>query len=115
MIELSLNLVLTKMVNTTLGETPRGVLIHLRPLFTDPLTGRLGNDFTVVTFPNGTKRAYFKVVEGWNQQLYLATKGDSQAPRGPWDRVLSWIWQKFRRSSSGLFNVAWTNSTSIAS
>ena len=35
-----------------------------------PLTGRLGNDFTVVTFANGTKRAYFKEVEGSNQQVY---------------------------------------------
>ena len=37
-----------------------------------PLTGRLGNDFTVVTFSNGTKRAYFKEVEGTNQQVYSA-------------------------------------------
>ncbi|NDA40925.1 MAG: hypothetical protein EBX88_05790, partial [Actinobacteria bacterium] len=36
------------------------------------ITGRLGNDFTVVTFANGTKRAYFKEVEGANQQVYSA-------------------------------------------
>ena len=36
------------------------------------ISGRLGNDFTVVTFPNGTKRAYFKEVEGANQQVYSA-------------------------------------------
>ncbi len=42
-----------------------------------PLTGRLGNDFTVVTFPNGTKRAYFKEVEGANQQVYSAPCNDA--------------------------------------
>jgi hypothetical protein len=36
------------------------------------ISGRLGNDFTVVTFSNGTKRAYFKEVEGANQQVYSA-------------------------------------------
>ncbi len=41
------------------------------------LTGRLGNDFTVVTFANGTKRAYFKEVEGSNQQVYSAPCNDS--------------------------------------
>jgi hypothetical protein len=41
------------------------------------LTGRLGNDFTVVTFPNGTKRAYFKEVEGANQQVYSAPCNDA--------------------------------------
>jgi len=33
---------------------------------------RLGNDFTVVTFANGTKRAYFKEIDGANQQVYSA-------------------------------------------
>jgi len=41
------------------------------------VTGRLGNDFTVVTFPNGTKRAYFKEVEGANQQVYSAPCNDA--------------------------------------
>ena len=36
------------------------------------LTGRLGNDFTVVTFSNGSKRAYFKEIDGPNQQVYSA-------------------------------------------
>lgn len=36
------------------------------------LTGRLGYDFTVVTFPNGNKRAYFKDMDPSSQQVYSA-------------------------------------------
>jgi len=36
------------------------------------LTGRLGYDFTVVTFPNGSKRAYFKDMDPQSQQVYSA-------------------------------------------
>lgn len=36
------------------------------------LTGNFGNDFTVITFPNGTKRGYFKTVDGDYQQVYSA-------------------------------------------
>jgi hypothetical protein len=36
------------------------------------LTGRLGFDFTVVTFPNGSKRAYFKEMDPQSQQVYSA-------------------------------------------
>ena len=36
------------------------------------LTGRLGFDFTVVTFPNGSKRAYFKDMDPQSQQVYSA-------------------------------------------
>jgi hypothetical protein len=41
------------------------------------LTGRLGNDFTVVTFSNGSKRAYFKEVDGSFQQVYSAPCNDA--------------------------------------
>ncbi|NDF90169.1 MAG: hypothetical protein EB113_06285 [Actinobacteria bacterium] len=41
------------------------------------LTGRLGNDFTVVTFSNGSKRAYFKEVDGSYQQVYSAPCNDA--------------------------------------
>lgn len=37
-----------------------------------PTGGRLGNDFTVVTFSNGTKRAYFKDIDGTFQQIFSA-------------------------------------------
>jgi hypothetical protein len=36
------------------------------------LNGRLGFDFTVVTFPNGNKRAYFKDMDPQFQQVYSA-------------------------------------------
>ena len=36
------------------------------------LSGRLGFDFTVVTFPNGSKRAYFKDMDPQSQQVYSA-------------------------------------------
>ena len=36
------------------------------------LTGRLGFDFTVVTLPNGSKRAYFKDMDPQSQQVYSA-------------------------------------------
>jgi len=38
---------------------------------------RLGVDFTVVTFANGTKRAYFKDIDGANQQVYSAPCSDA--------------------------------------
>lgn len=41
------------------------------------LTGRLGNDFTVVTFSNGSKRAYFKEIDGSYQQVYSAPCNDA--------------------------------------
>ena len=41
------------------------------------VSGSLGNDFTVVTFPNGTKRAYFKDFEGSFQQVYSAACSDA--------------------------------------
>lgn len=41
------------------------------------LSGNFGNDFTVVTFPNGNKRGYFKTVEGDFQQVYSAPCTDS--------------------------------------
>jgi hypothetical protein len=37
------------------------------------LSGRLGFDFTVVTFPNGSKRAYFKDMDPQSQQVYSAS------------------------------------------
>ena len=37
-----------------------------------PAPSRLGNDFAVVTFSNGTKRAYFKDVDGQFQQVFSA-------------------------------------------
>ena len=39
--------------------------------------GSLGNDFTVVTFTNGTKRAYFKEMDGSFQQVYSAACSDA--------------------------------------
>ena len=36
------------------------------------LGGRLGFDFTVVNFPNGSKRAYFKDMDPQSQQVYSA-------------------------------------------
>jgi len=41
------------------------------------VTGRLGNDFTVITFANGNKRAYFKEMDGSSQQVYSAPCSDS--------------------------------------
>ena len=41
------------------------------------VSGSLGNDFTVVTFPNGTKRAYFKDFDGSFQQVYSAACSDA--------------------------------------
>jgi len=41
------------------------------------LTGRLGNDFTVITFSNGSKRAYFKDIDGSSQQVYSAPCNDA--------------------------------------
>jgi len=38
---------------------------------------RIGPDFTLVTFPNGTKRAYFKDFEGGFQQVYSAPCTDA--------------------------------------
>ena len=38
---------------------------------------RLGNDVTIVTFPNGSKRAYFKDIDGGFQQVYSAPCTDS--------------------------------------
>jgi len=37
-----------------------------------PAPSRLGNDFAVVTFSNGTKRAYFKDIDGQFQQVFSA-------------------------------------------
>lgn len=36
------------------------------------LSGTYGNDFTVVTFPNGTKRGYFKFADPSSQQIFSA-------------------------------------------
>lgn len=38
---------------------------------------RLGADFTVVTFPNGSKRAYFKDMDASSQQVYSAPCNDA--------------------------------------
>ena len=41
------------------------------------ISGRLGNDFTVITLPNGSKRAYFKDIDGTFQQVFSAPCTDS--------------------------------------
>jgi cell division septation protein DedD len=41
------------------------------------LAGKLGNDFTVITFSNGSKRAYFKDIDGSFQQVYSAPCNDA--------------------------------------
>ena len=51
--------------------TPAGVCTPVS------LSGSFGNDFTVITFPNGSKRGYFKTVDGEFQQVYSAPCNDA--------------------------------------
>jgi hypothetical protein len=41
------------------------------------LTGNFGNDFTVITLSDGSKRGYFKSIDGEFQQVYSAPCNDS--------------------------------------
>ena len=41
------------------------------------LTGNFGNDFTVITFPNGSKRGYYKAMDGDFQQVFSAECSNS--------------------------------------